>query len=58
MHYRTIFVSDRRTYRNGVIRAMIIFFTSTAFTDWVESSFDVDDNATFNPYLAFLFYAL
>ena len=39
-------------------RAMIIFFTSTAFTDWVKSTFDVSSDATFNPYLTFLFYAL
>ena len=39
-------------------RAMIIFFTSTAFTDWVQNTFDVSSDAAFNPYLTFLFYAL
>lgn len=39
-------------------RAMIIFFTSSAFTDWVQTKFDVSSSSTFNPYLTFLFYAL
>ncbi|KAL5495062.1 CHS2 [Sanghuangporus weigelae] len=42
----------------GTNMVMIIFFTSTAFTDWVQNNFDVDNHANFNPYLAFLFYAL
>ncbi|KAL5519166.1 CHS2 [Sanghuangporus vaninii] len=42
----------------GTNMVMIIFFTSTAFTDWVQNNFDVDNNANFNPYLTFLFYAL
>ncbi|KAI5124112.1 hypothetical protein M0805_000926 [Coniferiporia weirii] len=42
----------------GTNMVMIVFFTSSAFTDWVQNSFNVDSNSTFNPYLTFLFYAL
>ncbi|KAH8119992.1 chitin synthase 2 [Phellopilus nigrolimitatus] len=42
----------------GTNMFMIIFFTSSAFTDWVQNNFDVDSNSAFNPYLTFLFYAL
>lgn len=39
-------------------RAMILIFTSTAFTDWVKSHVEATENATFNPYLSFLFIAM
>ncbi|EIN14423.1 glycosyltransferase family 2 protein [Punctularia strigosozonata HHB-11173 SS5] len=38
--------------------AMILVFTSTAFTDWVQEHVDKSDNSAFNPYLTFLFYSL
>lgn len=42
----------------GTNMAMILIFTSTAFTEWVAKHVDTDKNATFNPYLSFLFIAL
>ena len=37
---------------------MILVFTSTPFTNWVKAHVAATQNATFNPYLAFLFWAL
>lgn len=37
---------------------MILVFTSTAFTAWVKDHVNSTSDATFNPYLTFLFYAL
>lgn len=45
-------------FRDLSIRLMIVVFTSTAFTDWVAEHVNSRNNATFNPYLAFLFFAL
>jgi chitin synthase len=42
----------------GTNMLMILVFTSKAFTDWVAKHVEVDDDATFNPYLSFLFIAL
>ncbi|KAI0640023.1 chitin synthase 2 [Trametes polyzona] len=37
---------------------MILVFTSTAFTNWVKDHVKSSSDATFNPYLTFLFYCL
>ncbi|KAI0360959.1 chitin synthase 2 [Trametes cingulata] len=37
---------------------MILVFTSTAFTNWVKSHVTTTSDATFNPYLTFLFICL
>lgn len=42
----------------GTNMAMIIVFTSTAFTTWVAEHVQEADNSTFNPYLTFLFWSL
>lgn len=42
----------------GTNMAMILVFTSTAFTDWVAKHVDTDQDAVFNPYLSVLFIAL
>ncbi|KAG7099805.1 Chitin synthase, class 2 [Marasmius oreades] len=42
----------------GTNMAMILVFTSTAFTDWVTQHIDTDKSTVFNPYLSFLFVAL
>jgi hypothetical protein len=39
-------------------RLMIIVFTSTAFTNWVATHVTQSTDATFNPYLSFLFFTL
>jgi chitin synthase len=40
----------------GTNMVLILIFTSSAFSDWVKAHIAVD--ATFNPYLSFLFIAL
>ncbi|KZP25362.1 glycosyltransferase family 2 protein [Athelia psychrophila] len=42
----------------GTNMAMILVFTSTAFTDWVTKHVTNTTDATFNPYLTVLFVAL
>jgi chitin synthase len=42
----------------GTNMLMIVFFTSTAFTDFVRDKLQRDSDTTFNPYLTFLFFAL
>jgi len=42
----------------GTNMIMILAFTSTAFTDWVNEHVTSTRDATFNPYLSFLFIAL
>ena len=37
---------------------MILVFTSTAFTNWVKEHVDITSDASFNPYLTFLFFAM
>ena len=55
---------DRNSRTNVVLTwvgtniAMIVVFTSTAFTNWVEKHIEVDPDSNFNPYLSFLFIAL
>jgi chitin synthase len=55
---------DRNSRTNVVIAwfgsnmFLILVFTSTVFTDWVAKHVDVKSDATFNPYLTFLFIAL
>ncbi|KAG5219456.1 glycosyltransferase family protein [Salix suchowensis] len=55
---------DRNSRTNVVLAwvgsnmAMIVVFTSTAFTDWVAQNFSKSTNSNFNPYLTFLFWAL
>lgn len=55
---------DRNSRTNVVLAwvgsnmAMIVVFTSTAFTDWVAQNFSKSADANFNPYLTFLFWAL
>lgn len=39
-------------------RLMIVVFTSTAFTNWVKEHVEITENASFNPYLTFLFFAM
>lgn len=39
-------------------RLMILVFTSTAFTNFVSEHVEITDNANFNPYLTFLFFAM
>ena len=39
-------------------RLMILIFTSTAFTNWVNEHVELTANANFNPYLSFLFFAM
>lgn len=42
----------------AVCRLMILVFTSTAFTNWVKKHVEITEDATFNPYLTFLFFAM
>jgi len=42
----------------GTNMLMIVFFTSTAFTNWVRDHVAPQADTTFNPYLTFLFIAL
>ncbi|KAM5535820.1 hypothetical protein V8D89_010438 [Ganoderma adspersum] len=55
---------DRNSRTNVVLAwvgtniLMILVFTSTAFTNWVKSHVAATQDATFNPYLTFLFWAL
>ncbi|KZS97339.1 glycosyltransferase family 2 protein [Sistotremastrum niveocremeum HHB9708] len=42
----------------GTNMLMIVVFTSTAFTTWVADHVQEHNDATFNPYLTFLFWAL
>lgn len=42
----------------GTNMAMILVFTSKAFTDWVSKHVQKTEDATFNPYLTFLFFSL
>ena len=55
---------DRNSRTNVVLAwvgtniIMILIFTSTAFTKWVQDHVDSKTDTTFNPYLTFLFYAL
>ncbi|KAJ3550612.1 hypothetical protein NM688_g5031 [Phlebia brevispora] len=42
----------------GTNMAMILIFTSTAFTSWVQDHVEVTQDASFNPYLSFLFIAM
>ncbi|GJE86231.1 chitin synthase (GT2) [Phanerochaete sordida] len=42
----------------GTNMLMILVFTSTAFTNWVKQHVAITDDATFNPYLTFLFFAM
>ncbi|KAI0800657.1 chitin synthase 2 [Fomes fomentarius] len=55
---------DRNSRTNVVLAwvgtniTMILVFTSTAFTEWVRDHVQSTNDATFNPYLTFLFYAL
>ena len=42
----------------GTNMAMILIFTSTAFTNWVNTHVENTDDTTFNPYLTVLFIAL
>lgn len=37
---------------------MILVFTSTAFTNWIKKYIAITDDANFNPYLTFLFWAM
>ena len=37
---------------------MILVFTSTAFTNWVKNHVEITEDASFNPYLTFLFFAM
>ena len=37
---------------------MILVFTSTAFTNWVKDHVEITEDASFNPYLSFLFIAM
>jgi chitin synthase len=55
---------DRNSRTNVVLAwvgtnlAMILVFTSTAFTNWVNTHVEKTDDTTFNPYLSVLFIAL
>ncbi|KAH9932014.1 chitin synthase [Epithele typhae] len=55
---------DRNSRTNVVLAwvgtniLMILVFTSTVFTNWVKEHVQFTSDATFNPYLTFLFYAL
>ncbi|KAI0828898.1 chitin synthase 2 [Trametes gibbosa] len=55
---------DRNSRTNVVLAwvgtniLMILVFTSTAFTTWVKDHVNSTSDATFNPYLTFLFYCL
>ena len=55
---------DRNSRTNVVLAwvgtniLMILVFTSTAFTNWVKAHVAATQDATFNPYLTFLFWAL
>jgi chitin synthase len=42
----------------GTNMAMILIFTSDAFTQWVSTHVEETDNSTFNPYLTALFFSL
>lgn len=42
----------------GTNMAMIVIFTSKAFTEWAANHFQSASHTTFNPYLTVLFYAL
>ena len=55
---------DRNSRTNVVLAwvgtniIMILVFTSTAFTKWVNDHVTTTKDANFNPYLTFLFYCL
>ncbi|KAI0316482.1 chitin synthase [Amylostereum chailletii] len=55
---------DRNSRTNVVLTwvgtniALIVIFTSTAFTTFVQKHIEVDQDSNFNPYLSFLFIAL
>jgi hypothetical protein len=55
---------DRNSRTNVVLAwvgsniTMILIFTSTAFTNWVDAHVEKTDDTTFNPYLTVLFIAL
>lgn len=55
---------DRNSRTNVVVAwigtnmIMILVFTSEAFNKWVKDHVRAQSDATFNPYLSFLFYAL
>ena len=55
---------DRNSRTNVVLAwvgtniLMILVFTSTAFTKWVNDHVTTTKDANFNPYLTFLFYCL
>lgn len=42
----------------GTNMCMILVFTSTAFTNWVNTHIEKTDDTSFNPYLTVLFIAL
>lgn len=46
------------TYVACFPRLMILVFTSTAFTNWVKTHVEITSDASFNPYLTFLFFAM
>ena len=48
----------RRNHDLNLFRAMILIFTSTAFTNWVNTHVEITSGTTFNPYLSFLFFAM
>jgi len=54
---------DRNSRTNVVLvwvgsnMVMIVFFTSSAFSTWVQSHVTIAGGSAFNPYLTFLFYA-
>lgn len=55
---------DRNSRTNVVLSwvgtniALIIIFTSSGFTDFVQKHIETDASSNFNPYLSFLFIAL
>jgi|SRR5882762_3041776 chitin synthase len=55
---------DRNSRTNVVLlwvatnMAMILVFTSTAFTNWISTHVTNSNNSSFNPYLTVLFFAL
>ncbi|PSS29682.1 hypothetical protein PHLCEN_2v2830 [Hermanssonia centrifuga] len=42
----------------GTNMLMILVFTSTAFTNFIKTHVEITEDATFNPYLSFLFIAM
>ncbi|KAI0068051.1 glycosyltransferase family 2 protein [Artomyces pyxidatus] len=55
---------DRNSRTNVVLTwvgtniGLIVVFTSTAFTNWVNKHVETTSDSNFNPYLSFLFFAL